>query len=72
MAAAQEQKFSHTKLDNAGIHNMLKFLTFKQKMKICRVCKFWKRIVETTKIEESIDARELIHLSEASNSKFHL
>jgi len=56
-------------MGNAGIHNMLKFLTFKQRMKICRVCKFWKRIVETTKIEESIHVKELIHLSEASANK---
>jgi hypothetical protein len=42
---------------------------FKQRIKICRVCKFRKRIVETTKIEESIHVKELIHLSEASANK---
>jgi len=69
MSAAQEQNMSQNKLDNAGIHNMLKFLTFKERMKICRVCKFWRGIVETTKIEQSIDVRELIHLSEESANK---
>ena len=54
-------------LNHAEIQHMLQFLHFKERMKFCRVCKLWKKVIEKTKIRHAVTMDEFTNISKESN-----
>jgi len=56
-------------LNHAEIQHMLQFLHFKERMKFCKVCKLWKKVIEKTKIEHFVMMSEFTNISKESAAK---